>query len=144
MFIRLIFVFVWLSFSAGPGHADALDGLTVYRGIDGEYSSLSMQNLEALQQAAGNGRINIWVAFNMSYEGNPALRTPEIEYQESQIKQELIDSVIVPLAQAGFAIQLPMSTEQLGAPGCKLSIKSEGLALLAASPDVKFIGYLGK
>lgn len=144
MIFRLTFVFLWLCFSAGPGHAQSLEGLTVYRGIDGEYSSLSMQNLETLQQAAGNERITIWVAFNMIYEANPDLRTPEIEYQESQIKQELIDFVIAPLAHAGVAIQLPMSAELLGAPGCKLSIKSEGLALLAASPDVKFIGYLGQ
>ena len=124
-------------------HCDPLfDGLTVYKGLDGSLTDQSIRNLAILSAAAAqNGRLLVWVAFKMSFVGDPALRTAGVIAQESAVKQELIESVVMPLVDEGHAEIFPDVLP--GAPGCQLSASASALARLARSDKVVHIGYLG-
>ena len=143
MNIRVILSCIVLAIAAEVSFADPLEGLTVYRGVDGELSSASRRNLVALKSAAARqGEISVWVGFNMTIEANPELRTTETAAEEARVKQGLIEKVIAPIVASGQADELVQLPEFSGAPGVMLSVTAAGLSHLVGSRDIKFIGYM--
>lgn len=143
MSLKRICAVTWLGLAMAVSHADSLDGLSVYRGLDGKFSTASSQGLEILRQAAiAEGQITIWVGFDMEFEANPELRTPFKGRQEAAIKQRIMDRVVGPLVDNGQAKILPLSERQASAPGCMLAVTAAGLAGLTNSTDVKYMAYI--
>lgn len=143
MSLKRICAIAWLGIAMAVSHAETLDGLSLYKGLDGNFSTASSQDLEILRQAAkAEGQITIWVAFNMEFAAIPELRTPEIERQEAAIKQRIMDRVVTPLVNKGQVEILPLSERQTSAPGCMLAVTAAGLTALAHSTDVKYIGHV--
>ena len=143
MSFKRICVVTWLGLAMAVSYADPLDGLSVYRGLDGKFSTASLQGLEILRQAAiADGQITIWVAFDMEFEANPESRTADIGRQEAAIKQRIMQRVVSPLVYKGQVEILPLSEKQTSAPGCMLAVTAAGLTELANSTDVKYIGYI--
>ena len=124
-------------------HADdALQGLAVSKGLNGNLDADAKRTLAAFTVAAARtGSIRVWIAFDMVFVGDSTLRTAEVSYQESLVKQELIDRVVMPLVNDGYAELPPQPLP--GAPGCELFVSTRALSQLARSEDVTFIGYLG-
>ena len=143
MSLKRICAVIWLGLAMAVSHADPLDGLSVYRGLDGSFSTASLQGLEILRQAAiTEGQITIWVTFDMEFEANPELRTSDIGRQEAAIKQKLMNRVVNPLVGKGQVEILPLSEVQTSAPGCMLAVTAAGLAGLVNSADVKYMAYV--
>ena len=143
MNLKRICAVTWLGLAMAVSHAGPLDGLSVYRGLDGNFSTASLQGLEILRQAAiTEGQITIWVAFDMEFKANPELRTPDVGRQEAAIKQRIMNRVVTPLVNKGQVEILPLSERQASAPGCMLAVTPAGLSALAGSTDVKYIAYV--
>lgn len=117
--------------------ADA--GLVVYRGLDGRLTDMSVQNLYTLRNlAARNGRIVVWVDFDIPFEVDPALRTPEVIAENEASRQAAMAEVVAPLIATGAAEELDLESQ---APGCLLSVSQRALRDLARNPKVKHIGH---
>lgn len=117
-------------------------GLVVYRGVDGELTDASVQNLKTLRNiAAREGRITIWVDFDIPFEVNPELRTPEVIAENEAARQQAKDEIIAPLVASGQASEEEIGGPGTQAPGCLVSVSQLALRTLARNPKVKHIGH---
>ena len=146
MTIRKFFAGAALIFiAAGVGHAQSLEGLTVYRGLDGKLTDQSRENLRILSEGARiNGQLTVWLMFDMDFVGNPELRTPEVIQSEAAARDDLIESIVMPIVHAGHAQLLETPEGAAEAPGCLLSVTAAGLNWLATRKDAKHISYMSE
>lgn len=140
MNVRTILTVASLIFVSGLATADP--GLVVYRGVDGELTDLSKRNLKVLRrQAEENGRIAVWVTFDIPFEVNPELRTPDVVAENEASRQQAMDEMIAPLIARGDASELEIEGSDSQAPGCLISVSKWALQRLARNPKVKHIGH---
>ena len=131
-------ILVLLMLFALPVHAAQNETDVVYRGVDGKLSPTSKQNLHVLKKAARKeGSIKIWIAFEMNFQPNPALRTPEVELAESTVKASLISEIVEPLAND--ALLLPTPNGLGGAPGCMVKVTEQGIIGLMESEKIRHV-----
>lgn len=120
--------------------AQELTELSAYRDVSGEYTGASVSNLRTMAQIADvEGRIDLWVTFDMDFTGDPALRTPDVIQQEARVKRRLINAVVVPLGRAASLLETPSGLAE--APGCLVRATPEGLRGLVQSDYVKHITW---
>lgn len=130
-----------LAITALPALAIELSDVVVYRGIDGNLTQASQRGLRILRKAArDNGQIQIWILFDMGFESNPALRTPEVERAEAAVKASLIEAVVVPLRRV-VALVVPTPDGLESAPGCMVHVTERGLVALVRDSRVKHVSY---
>jgi hypothetical protein len=124
------------------GSAFANPGLVVFRGLDGKLTQESVSSLRELRTlAAREGSVHIWVDFDIPFQGNPDLRTPEVVAEEARLRAEAIREIIVPLERRRLVQRVSMPVET-GAPGCLVNATPAGLTQLAKNPRVQHIGHL--
>lgn len=140
--LRTIALCLILGFISGTAHSESLKEITAHRGLDGAYSSKSLRNISAMHRDASRlGGIEIWVTFDMVFQGNPDLRTQEDIDSEAQIKSWLISQVIQPVVGDGEAALLDVPAGLAQAPGCRVLVTADGLERIARHPDVKHLNY---
>lgn len=126
----------------GISHASDITTVVAYRGADGRYSHASNENFKAMRHAAkAYGRIEVWVAFDMDYQGDPLLRDDEDVQSEAQVKQWHISQTIQPIVDLGQATMLPVPQGFEQAPGCLISVSESGLKKLKKISEVKHLSY---
>lgn len=143
MLRKSVFVIVSVILATSLALGDEV-GLVVYRDSSGVLTEQSRKNLRSLVRKANyDGTITVWVVFNMPFQADPMLRSPEIVAAESEAKKAAYAAHIVPLINHGLAYELDANSELLiEAPGTMLSVRAGGLQLLARNPSIKHIGHL--
>lgn len=124
------------------GQSVADPGLVVYRGVDGNLTRESVRNLRTLRRIAARiGHITVWVDFDIPFEVNPELRTPEVIAENEAARQQAMDEIIAPLVARGQASEVEIEGPGTQAPGCLVSVSQSALRSLARNPKVKHIGH---
>lgn len=141
-FSRLLASLVFLCGGFSPAYADSLTGTVVIKDAHGELSVESRQVvLDWKRRVQNAGPIHLWIGFEMEFQGNPDLRTDEIAAQEANVKREIMESVILPLADLGFVQVVPMTVALDGAPGIMLEVGVPGLNRLVRLDEVAHMGF---
>ena len=141
---RLIAKIFICTFMATMSYANAndLDGISVYRGVDDELTEQSKHNLLILRRAAvANGRIDIWVTFDVFFEGNPEKQTKAVINKLHRDVRRAYNKSVLPIIRRGEAVEGAVPDQLLNAPGRPVSISSNGLASLMLNYRVKHVTY---
>lgn len=134
---KLVFLLI---FACSSAYAVDYEDIVIYRGIDGELTEASKNDLKELRKEARLiGQIKIWIMFDMGFQANPALRTPEVVQAEAAVKASMIADVVVPLSGRVALLTTPEGLG--GAPGVMVEATERGLFALARDTRVKHITY---
>lgn len=124
-------------------HAE--EQLFAYRDSSGRFTDSSELNLQEMHHIASiEETITVWVNFDISFQGNPELRTPDVVAREKRDLKLAIRSVIEPLEDSGDAHQLPVPGEAPQVPGCMVEITAAGLIALTQNELVKHLALKPK
>ena len=141
---RKLLVALFISLSV-IGTAFSEDIFTAYRDASGDFSDLSVENLNKMRnKAKAEGAILVWVSFGIPFQGDPGLRTPEVEASEAAALQAEYIAVVAPIVFSGDATVLERPQPTVPAPGYLLEVNHKGIISLSKHPHVKHIGYLPK
>lgn len=125
--------------------AAELDGLVVYRDATGALTRESKKNLRELRKLAKRTvTITVWVTYNIKFQGNPELRTPDVVAAEAAAKQRVFDELVLPLLERRDVDIADNALIGTGIPGIMLEVSSKGLVSLAHDRRVKHIGYFSE
>lgn len=118
-------IFIGLILCAFSSSASQLTETVVFRDVDGSFSAKSRQGIrEFMKVAAAQGDIQLWVAFDMPFEGNVELRTPGVVRSESQIKSRIINEVVSRM-RGVTVVNSP--ADLIAAPGCMVKATPRGV-----------------
>lgn len=138
--VKILVVLAFL-FTATPGIA--VQTIVAFRGESGEFTLQSQRGLAMMRQVVTtDGSIDLWITFDMPFEGNPELRTDEVIATESQIKQWLVSQTVAVIASRGHARILDTPTGLEQAPGCRIRVTFRGFEELLTFSEVKHITYV--
>lgn len=128
--------------STAPQASAAEDFSTtvVFKDANGDLSQKSQENLrKLLRLCAEQGRIDLWVTFDMTFQGDPSLRTPEVIAHEALQKRSHMQDSIAPLIRQRKAHLLEIPTALRQAPGVPVRVTAAGLRSLVRDAGVKHI-----
>lgn len=143
MFHSLIATVLFCVLASLSVHAETT-GLVVYRDATGELTQQSRKNLsDLIKVATREGPIAVWVVFDIPFEGNPDLRTPDVIESEAASKRAAFSEHVSPLIAQGLAVELDSGVAMLDeAPGAMLRVTANGLRRLSRDPGIKHIGHI--
>lgn len=139
-FMKFKFLLLALFFAPLLSVADNFESYFLYRDHSGKLTKFSLDNLKVLRnEAREHEQISVWIMFDMDFQPDPTLRTPDVVQAEADVKAKMIEDVVAPLWRDVKLLPTPAGLG--GAPGVLLSVSEIGLVRLAHDKRVKHVGY---